>query len=734
MANVAFITPTLKAIGGTEIYLRQLIDVQLRQADKITAFTQESSADYDSPVPVKPQGTNLTESLDPFRMAARSGAVKELADQIVQDFDRVEFHRLAPIDLLKALHNRIQTLVFVHTSELTCPSGGRYLPIDDSVCTTRAGLNCLRCDTSQHCLSEPAGTRFPLKQRLRAFSRVPLSREVSRLATCMVFNSQANKTLFARTVEQPQLGRVLPPVVPAPSNATIERDCNKLLYVGRLERSKGILHAIRAARAIDASILHVIGAGSAEQEARRLADKLSVNVVFHGWQNHEVINHNLQTARCLLFPPIGFEAWGMVGPEAISQGCPVVAYDNGGVSEWLSDSCGQVVPAGDLDSLIRAVKNVAPVSESAANRLAEKYGHNAFESNYQHILQSTKQRFEAREKLVIMHVQRQPLEGFHSIELLFHSIRSGMPDDFNLQIREAPFASKGVWRRLLNWYAMRKLKADVFHVTGDVHYLGLGLPAQRTIQTVHDAVFKTRTSGLRRWLIKKLYYDKPLKRAAINVCISKTTRDDIAELINLSFESFEVISNCVPTIFTFQPKQFNKACPEVLLIGTLPHKNQLRVIKALTDQELRLHVVGKLDESLTDAIDASKLKYRNSVDLSSAQMAQAYIDCDMLVFASTFEGFGMPVIEAQTVGRAVVTSNVSSLPEVAGYGAILIDPTSEDAIADAVARICNDDVLRQRLIDAGRENAAKYTPEAVAAEYVKLYRRILDQKKSGSED
>ncbi|MCF6227715.1 MAG: glycosyltransferase family 4 protein, partial [Planctomycetes bacterium] len=396
MANVAIITPTLRSIGGTEIYLRQLIDVQLKQADKVTAFTQESSADYQSPVPVKPMGMNLTESVDPFRMAARAGAVRELADQIVQNFDRVEFHRLAPIDLLKALHNRIPTLVFVHTSELTCPSGGRYLSIDNSVCTTRAGLNCLRCDTSQHCLSEPDGTRFPLKQRLRALSRVPLSREVSRLATCMVFNSQANKTLFARTVEQPQLGKVLPPVVPAACKSSAVRDSSKLLYVGRLERSKGILHAIRAAHAIDTSILHIVGTGSAEQDARRLADKLSANIVFHGWQNHEIINHHLQTARCLLFPPIGFEAWGMVGPEAISQGCPVVAYDNGGVREWLTGGCGKVVPAANIDAFIRAIRNVDSVNSSAARDLQKNYGQTTFEATYQRILQSTKVRFEAR--------------------------------------------------------------------------------------------------------------------------------------------------------------------------------------------------------------------------------------------------------------------------------------------------------------------------------------------------
>ena len=85
-------------------------------------------------------------------------------------------------------------------------------------------------------------------------------------------------------------------------------------------------------------------------------------------------------------------------------------------------------------------------------------------------------------------------------------------------------------------------------------------------------------------------------------------------------------------------------------------------------------------------------------------------------FPSLYEGFGLPVLEAQAMGVPLVTANNSSLPEIAGDAALLVDPTDVDAIADAMLRLSQDEALRQRLIAAGYENVKRFSWEKAAAE------------------
>ena len=94
----------------------------------------------------------------------------------------------------------------------------------------------------------------------------------------------------------------------------------------------------------------------------------------------------------------------------------------------------------------------------------------------------------------------------------------------------------------------------------------------------------------------------------------------------------------------------------------------------------------------------------------------------MVVFASLYEGFGLPILEAQAMGRPVITSNFGAMKEAAGEGALLVDPYSVEAIREAILRITREPALREDLIAKGRENAERFRAEAVAARYGELYR------------
>ena len=114
-------------------------------------------------------------------------------------------------------------------------------------------------------------------------------------------------------------------------------------------------------------------------------------------------------------------------------------------------------------------------------------------------------------------------------------------------------------------------------------------------------------------------------------------------------------------------------------------------------------------------------------------MLAQYQSCDLVSFISTFEGFGMPIIEANSVERVVLTSNISSMPEVAGEAALLVDPFDIAAIRNGIQRIINDGQLREQLIQAGRKNKLRFQSGTIAQQYYNLYKKIANAQKRGNE-
>jgi glycosyltransferase involved in cell wall biosynthesis len=173
--------------------------------------------------------------------------------------------------------------------------------------------------------------------------------------------------------------------------------------------------------------------------------------------------------------------------------------------------------------------------------------------------------------------------------------------------------------------------------------------------------------------------------------------------------------------------QFNAQEPRILQVGTAHNKNLERIAMALQGVRCRLEIVGRLLPEQIEILEGLHIQYSAQAGLSDAALCDNYKSCDMVVFASTYEGFGMPIGEANAIGRPVVTSNLCSMPEVAGGAACLVNPLDVQSIRAGILRVIHDAPYREDLVRRGYINAARFTPSAVAAKTSDLYYELISQ-------
>jgi glycosyltransferase involved in cell wall biosynthesis len=325
----------------------------------------------------------------------------------------------------------------------------------------------------------------------------------------------------------------------------------------------------------------------------------------------------------------------------------------------------------------------------------------------------------------VVHFQRRPLPGVsYSLETYFDTVRRHLPADVRVDVCTARDLSVGILPRLRNAMQAFRHRGEINHVTGDIQYAALALPPSRTILTILDLVYLDNPSSVRRALVDALWYQLPVRRVAIVTTISEFVRRQLLERVAVPAAKVRVVPVCISPSFVPRAREFDSDRPTILHVGTTPNKNLDRLVAALDGLSCRLHVVGVLDQRQRDMLERSKLEFRNSAHLSQAELVRAYEECDLLAFCSTYEGFGMPIVEAQRVGRPVVTSDVASMPEVAGGAACLIDPRSVASIRDGIRRVITDAAYRDELRDRGAANTERFAPERVAAQFHGLYAEI----------
>ncbi|MFZ9660865.1 MAG: glycosyltransferase family 4 protein [Chitinophagaceae bacterium] len=303
-----------------------------------------------------------------------------------------------------------------------------------------------------------------------------------------------------------------------------------------------------------------------------------------------------------------------------------------------------------------------------------------------------------------------------------------MPGRFVAQKVQMRHLSKGFWNRVFIVFQAWRYQGEINHVTGDIHFATLLLNKKRTVLTIHDCRLLDEWNGIKYKLFRLFWFQLPLKKCQYITVVSTFTSNRLKHHLKVNDEKIRVIPVAIDERFKPLKKDFNSQRPIVLQVGTTVNKNLHRVAAALEGVTCQLRIIGDLSNEDITVLDKYKIAYTSISNISIDEVIQEYGNADMLLFASTYEGFGMPILEAQSTGRPVITSNIASMPEVSGEGAALVDPYNIASIRNAVVKLIHDANYRNDLIQKGFINVNRFRINDIAEKYAELYDAIGAQR------
>ena len=306
----------------------------------------------------------------------------------------------------------------------------------------------------------------------------------------------------------------------------------------------------------------------------------------------------------------------------------------------------------------------------------------------------------------------------------------------NYSVREQISVPLSLWRG----------RVDLFHAP---HYVVSPLTLCPFVVTIHDCIhlrFPQYLPNRVAPVYARTMMSSAARRARRVLTVSQASKQDILHFLKIPAEKIEVIYNGLDERLAKAPsadevsrvqQRFQLTSPFVLYTGNIkPHKNVDRLIHAFSllrkrgMTEAKLLIIG---DEISKYPNLRRLVHRYQLHqhvrflgfVPDATLAVLYRLASVFVFPSLYEGFGLPPLEAMAAGAPVITSNVSSLPEVVGDAALLINPLDENAIADAMCRVLGDAALRTELVRRGHERVKAFSWERAAARTYQVYAELV---------
>lgn len=317
----------------------------------------------------------------------------------------------------------------------------------------------------------------------------------------------------------------------------------------------------------------------------------------------------------------------------------------------------------------------------------------------------------------------------------------------NIRFVDLPLKSGNRLRRLVaEQVALPRMasaeKLDLLFTPGFYMPLFCEIPQ---VVTIHDLIHKTwpQDMAMKNRILMTIFVDGSIRRAASVISVSESTRKDIERHVGRTegvFTVYEGIGNS----FDGTPGRPNFVSPVesfALAVGSImPRKNILGIIRAFEmighETNLKLVVAGLKGygyKAVKEHIDKNHLSEKVLLPgfLPDAELEWCYRHARMLLFCSFYEGFGFPPLEAMRVGTPVIASNVSSLPEILGDAALLVDPAKPGEIGEAIRKVAKDEALRKQLIGKGFKRTQNFTWTKAAQETRKVFEAALQTSHRG---
>lgn len=299
------------------------------------------------------------------------------------------------------------------------------------------------------------------------------------------------------------------------------------------------------------------------------------------------------------------------------------------------------------------------------------------------------------------------------------------------------------WRSFSLSKVLRQDNIQIFHGLSNELPFTISKSKTKSVVTIHDLIF-LRYPELYKSIDRKIYnykFRKSCENATKIIAISNQTKADIVDYFKIPEEKVKVVYQTCNSVF-YTKKSENELSsvrekyklPEnyILYVGTIEErKNLLNIVKAVYNSHIDIPIVAvgrktkyynEIEKFVNKNNFAAKIKTLSGVE--NNELPAIYQMAEMLVYPSTFEGFGLPIIEALYSGIPVITSKGSCFPEAGGAGALYIDPKNIEEIGESIISILSNNSLKQSLVEQGNLHVRNFDEKVVTENLMKVYEEV----------